>query len=58
MPYDEAHKRATLKYQKENLVCLAIRMKPEEKDRIAAGAAAAGKSIKNYLLDLVDAEKK
>ena len=51
MPYTEAQKRATLKYQKENLVCLSIRMKPEEKEAVMQAAAAAGMSVKNYILD-------
>ena len=58
MPYSEAQKRATLKYQKENLVQLAIRMKPEEKAAIMAAAAAAGLSVKNYLLKLVEMDTK
>lgn len=58
MPYTEAQKRATMKYQKENLVQLSVRMKPEEKEAIMAAAASAGLSVKNYLLKLVEADEK
>lgn len=58
MPYTEAQKRATMKYQKENLVSLSIRMKPEEKEVIMQAAEAANLSVKNYLLKLVEMDAK
>lgn len=57
MPYSEAQKRAIIKYQKENLVCLSIRMKPEEKEMITQGADAQGLSVKNYILKLVEIDR-
>lgn len=57
MAYTEAQKRATIKYQKENLVCLSIRMRPEEKAVIMAAADSQNVSVKNYLLRLVEMDR-
>lgn len=53
MAYTEAQKRATLKYKAEHMVKIQMDVKPEEKTMVADAAAAAGKSVKAYLLDLV-----
>lgn len=57
MPYSDAQKRATMKYQKKSLVSLSIRMKPEEKETIMQAAEAAGLSVKAYILSLVGGRK-
>lgn len=45
-----------LKYQKEQLVGINIRMKPELKEKIDNAAKAAGKSTRAFILDAVMAE--
>lgn len=57
MPYSEAQKRASRKYNETNYVQLAIRMKPEEKEAIMQAAEAAGLSVRQYLLRLVEADR-
>lgn len=56
MAYTEAQKRATLKYQREKLAQLNIRMTPEECDIIKSAAAAAGKSLRQYIVDIARKE--
>lgn len=56
MAYSEAQKRATLKYRAENIARITLDLKPDERDAIKAAAAAAGKSVKTYIVDLVRAD--
>lgn len=49
-----AHVAYRARQQKEGkLVQMAMDVTPEDKAMIKAAAAAAGKSVKNYILDLV-----
>lgn len=52
MAYTEAQKRATIKYQRDKLVQLNIRVTPEEQKLVKAAAAAAGKSLRRYIVDI------
>ena len=45
-----------IKYQREQLASITIRLKPELKEKIDAAAAAAGKPTRAFILDAVFAE--
>ena len=49
MPYTEAHKRATMKYQKENLEQLIIRLPIGERQRIKEHAQLMGDNMTAFL---------
>ena len=49
MPYNEAQKKATLKYAKENLKRIPLDVQKEEYDEIKAAAVAAGESVNGYI---------
>lgn len=51
MPFDK--KSYDITYQREHQVSLSIRMKPEEKAAIMDAAAAAGMSVRAYILSLL-----
>ena len=49
MPYTEAAKRATMKYQKENLEQLVIRLPIGERQRIKDHAQLMGESMTAFM---------
>lgn len=49
MPYSEAAKRATIKYQKENLEQLVIRLKKGDRQRIRDHVALTGENMTTFL---------
>lgn len=57
MPYSEAQKRAILNYRHKNFVRLTLELLPEEKQLIADNAEKSGKSMKRYIMDLVESDK-
>ena len=52
----EAQKRATEKYQKANYDFIKIRLNKGEKETIQSNAEKQGKSINQYLRDLIFSE--
>lgn len=54
MAYSEAQKRASKAYNDKHYVSLSIRMKPEEKAAITQAAEAAGMSIRQLILNLLE----
>jgi len=53
MPVSEAQKRASLKYQKENMATLACKVKKEEATAFKEYAAQQGKKANTLLKDYV-----
>lgn len=49
MPYSEASKRATIKYQCTHLKRIPLSVKTEEYERIKAAADRAGESVNGYI---------
>lgn len=56
--YTEAQKRATMKYIKENLEEIKIRVPKGKKEEYKAKAESAGKSLTQYIIDLVEEDGK
>lgn len=54
MPYSEAQKRATAKYMKANLEDIKIRVPKGQRERYKAAAELAGKSLNQYIIDLIE----
>lgn len=50
MPYSEAQKNATIKYQKENLECLSLRYPKGTKKPIQEHAKLMGESMSVFIL--------
>ena len=53
MPITEAQKRAVQKYQDANYEFIKLRLNKGEKEIIVQKAQAAGKSINQYIRDLL-----
>lgn len=49
MPYTEAHKRATMKYQKENYIQLNIRLAPETRKEIDDHVVYTGETMTKFV---------
>ena len=54
MAYTEAQKKATMKYHKENMEQIAIRVKKGDKAALQAEAKAAGESMAQYVVKSVN----
>ena len=54
MAYSEARKKATIKYQKEHLDTIVFRAPKGKRDEYKAKAAAHGKSLAKYIMDLIE----
>lgn len=54
--YSQAQNRATQKYVKENYDRFQITCRKGKKDQYKALAEGAGKSLNQYILDLLEAE--
>lgn len=52
--YNEASKLATIKYQKENLDQMVIRVKKGKREEYKEKAKAHGKSLAKYICDLIE----
>ena len=52
--YSEAQKRAVAKYHKEHLEQIAFRAPIGKRDEYKAKAAAHGKSLARYIMDLIE----
>ena len=52
--YNETSKNYTMKYQKENLDQIAIRVPKGKRDEYKAKAEAHGKSLARYIMDLIE----
>lgn len=52
--YSEATKRATIKYQKENLDQMVIRVPKGKREEYKEKAKAHGKSLARYVCDLIE----
>lgn len=55
MAYNEAQKRATMKYQKENLEQIAIRVPKGDRAALKEVAENAGESMAQYIINSVNA---
>ena len=53
MPYSEASKRATIKYQCTHLKRIPLSVKTEEYERIKAAADRAGESVNGYIKNAI-----
>lgn len=58
MPYSEAQKRATAKYMKANLDDIKIRVPKGKKEEYKSIAQQRGKSLNQYIIDLIEADIK
>lgn len=56
MAYSEAQKKATMKYQKEKMEQLNIRMKKGVKEKYKEQAAKRGMSLQAYIISLIEAD--
>lgn len=54
MPYSESQKRATMKYQREKMDQVAIRVKKGDRDRLKAEAETQGQSMAQYVVQAVN----
>lgn len=54
MAYNEAQKRATMKYQKENLEQIAIRVPKGDRAVLKEVAESAGESMAQYIINSVN----
>lgn len=54
MAYTEAQKRATIKYQKENMEQIAIRVKKGERALLKEEAEQQGQSMAQYIIQAVN----
>lgn len=61
MPPSEAQKKATAKYQKENIASLACRVKKEQAEKFKAYCDSIGKTsnavLREYVLKCIETEK-
>lgn len=57
MPYNEAQKRATMKYRKENYARINLDLRKEKKEEYKAQAAAHGMSLNAYIVSLLEKDK-
>lgn len=55
MAYNEAQKRATMKYQKENLEQIAIRVPKGDRAALKTAAEEAGESMALFIINAVNA---
>lgn len=58
MATSEAQKRATTKYIKENLQEIRFRVKNEQAEQIRQYASSQGKSVRAYIVDLIEQDMK
>lgn len=58
MAYSESQKNATIKYMKENLDQIIVRVPKGKKDEYKALAQSRGKSLTQYIIDLIEADAK
>ena len=53
MPYSEAKKKSTIKYQKKTYDRIELKVKKGEKEKIKARAAELGISVNTYMIELI-----
>lgn len=56
MPYNDAQKRATAKYNAKAYDRIEIKVKKGQKEKIQAHAEQVNKSLNSYIVDLIDAD--
>lgn len=56
MAYNEARKRASVKYEQEKLAPITLRVRKEEKQEVQAEAAASGVSLRRYIIEAINAK--
>lgn len=54
MAYNESAKKATIKYQKENLSRIILDVKKESKEIYKEQAAKRGMSLRAYIISLIE----
>ena len=54
MTYSESQKRATMKYQREKMDQIAIRVKKGDRDRLKTEAETQGQSMAQYVVQAVN----
>lgn len=54
--YSEAHKRASIKYIKENYDEILIRVRKGRKEVYKAYAESQGKSLTQFIIEIIDKE--
>lgn len=57
MPYSASQNRATQRYVAKNYEPITLRVKKGEKEKYMKKAEAAGKSLNQYIIDLMEADK-
>lgn len=58
MPYTDAQKRATAKYNAKAYDRIEIKVKKGQKEVIQKRAEKQGKSLNSYIVDLLEADEK
>ena len=58
MAYSQAQNRATQKYLANNYDKMTLRFKKGDKEKYQQQAAAHGKSLTQYIIDLLEADRK
>ncbi|MFR1051951.1 MAG: antitoxin [Lachnospirales bacterium] len=58
MPYNEAQKKATMKYTAANYERLNLQLRKGKKDEYRAQAEAHGMSLNAYIISLLEKDKK
>lgn len=54
MPYNDAQKKATMKYKEKNIKRIPLDVQKEKYEEIKAAAEAAGESVNGYIKTAVD----
>lgn len=54
MTYSESQKRATMKYQREKMDQIAIRVKKGDREKLKAEAETQGQSMAQYVVQAVN----
>lgn len=54
MTYSESQKRATMKYQREKMEQIAIRVKKGDREKLKAEAETQGQSMAQYVVQAVN----
>lgn len=54
MPYNDAQKKAAIKYKEKNIKRIPLDVQKEKYEEIKAAAEAAGESVNGYIKTAVD----
>lgn len=54
MPYNDAQKKAVIKYKEKNIKRIPLDVQKEKYEEIKAAAEAAGESVNGYIKTAVD----